>query len=254
MRKKNLYLWAFLTISTFCKVQAQNNGLTIVEQTNTIRLLSVRPYFVFGVAPITGDFAADLRVDAQYWHKDKFDVRLGTSGGTFNGVVLGGTYHLRDKSTLTSQKFIISQTETKTTRTTRYYRGTANQRRVFGPAVDAKVGFVQLNSDTKQLYTELDFGIDYQFFTRNYADLKDDSYPSNMNGWYGVKLQGLMALGASKLGVGAVGVMGASRRPWKGVTMHLTLALGAIKYFGGGINPIISPGFGMSINLIKPKA
>lgn len=245
----------FKAVLLFCSatIVGQNETLTVVEETNTIKLLSVRPYLVIGVAPVTGDFASDLKLDAQYWYKDKFDLRLGSSGGTFNGVTLGGTYHLKDNFVQKSHKFIVSETQTGRTRTTTYYRGNANMRKIFGPAVDARVGYILSSSKTKILYSELNLGIDYQFFSRNYADSKDSRYPSNKNGWYSAKFQGVLAFGMKKFGVGVVGVMGASRRPWKGVTMHLTLAMGAIKYFGGRVNPIISPGFGVSINLIKPK-
>ncbi len=233
--------------------EMESQTLSIVEETNTIKLLSIKPYLVLGVAPVTGDFAADLKLDAQYWYKDKFDVRLGSSAGTFNGVNLGGTYHLKDRYIQKDQKFIVSETETKSTRTTTYYKASAKIRKVFGPAIDAKVGYVLSSSKTKLFYTELNFGVDYQFFSRNYADSKDSRYPSNKNGWYNAKFQGFLAYGGNKFGVGAVGLMGASRRPWKSVTMHLTMALGAIKYFGGKVNPIISPGFGISINVVKPK-
>lgn len=250
--KRNVLLSAVLVLGLNC-LKGQKETLTIVEETNTIKLLSVRPYLTFGVAPITGDFASDLRIDAQYWYKDKFDVRLGSSGGTFTGVNIGGTYHLRDNYVTKSQKFIVSETQTGRTRTTTYYKSSASIRKVFGPAADVRIGYILSSSKVKTMYTELNLGIDYQIFSRNYADSKDNRYPSNKNGWYSVKFQGVLAFGTSQLGVGAVGVMGASRKPWKGVTMHLNLAMGAIKYFGGKVNPIISPGFGLSVNLIKSK-
>lgn len=250
--KKTFLALSLVVIGTVAIV-GQNQTLSIVEETNTIKLLSIKPYFVLGVAPVTGDFASDLRLDAQYWYKDKFDFRLGSSGGTFNGLTFGGTYHLRDRYVEKSQKFIVSETETKTTRTTTYYKASAKMRKVFGPAIDAKAGYVLSGGKTKIFYTELNLGVDYQFFSRNYADSKDSRYSSNKNGWYSAKFQGVLAFGGKKFGAGAVGVVAASRRPWKSVTMHLTMALGAIKYFGGKMNPIISPGFGASINLIKPK-
>lgn len=247
-------LYNFIATITFLLISsellmAQGKSLTVVDETNTIKLLSVRPNMVIGVAPITGDFAADVRLDAQYWYKDKFDARFGTSGGVLNCVSFGGTYHLQDKMVSKAHKFIVSETDKQRT----YYRHNANVRRVFGPAADARIGYVLTSNKAKLFYTELDLGVDYQVFSRNYADIGEESYPSNKNGWYSIKFQGILAVGGKQFAAGFAGTMGAARRPWKGVTMYLSMSLGVLKTFGGSLNPIISPGFGVSINLIKPK-
>ncbi len=237
------------------------NTYTILDQSNTFRKLSIKPYLALGISPVDGDeLAVQLNLDAQLWLNDKMDLRAGAHTGNFTGGMLGGTYYLTNRIVSKSQKFIVSEsTETRgntETTTTNYYRAEGNIKKIKGIAIDVKSGVIPNSLQEKKLYSQIDFGMDFQSFARNYYEKSDgEYYPSNKNGWTSFKLQGVVGIG-EKFAVGAVGTLQASRRPWKGATMYLTIPLGVLKTFGNGgeIIPIISPGFGLSINLIKNKA
>lgn len=234
---------------------AQTTSDNVVNQSNSIRKLSIRPYLALGISPVdAGELMVQTNLDAQFWLNSKMDLRAGFHSGTFTGGAIGGTWYLKNRIVTSTQKFIISETETSKTRTTKYFRARAEQRRIFGLAADIKVGLIGSSKDNRKFYNQIDFGVDYQFFARNYADRNGESYPSNRNGWYSFKLQGI-AITGPKFGLGVAGTLQASRRPWKGVTMYLNVPLGIIKTFGtnGELVPIITPGFGLSINLIKNK-
>ncbi len=242
----------FAVVFTTSQLNAQVN-YKVIDQMNTFKKLSIRPYMSFGIAPLDlGDLAANLNIEGQYWVSNKLDVRGGINMGTFTGITVGGTMHLKDAIQNKSQKYITSESYSGNTKTTKYFKGNADIRKVFGPAADLKIGY--FNKNTKVFYTQLDFGVDFQSFARNYAELNDGStYPSNKNGWTSLKVQGVIATSFKKVAIGAMATLQASRRPWKGVTMYLNIPLGFMKTIGGEVIPIISPGFGVSINIIQVK-
>jgi hypothetical protein len=254
-------LLAFIMfLKNSCLLMAQET-YTILDQSNTFRKLSIKPYMGFGISPVNSDvFAVQLNLDAQYWLNDKLDIRAGSHSGNFTGGALGITYYLSNRVVSKSQKFIISEsTEThgnSQTTKTNYYKAKGNLKKIKGIAIDVKTGVIPNDNKENKLYSQIDFGVDFQSFARNYYEKSNgDYYPSNRNGWNSFKLQGVIGLG-QKFALGAVGTLQASRRPWKGVTMYLSIPLGILKTFGsnGEIIPIISPSFGFSINLIKNKS
>lgn len=247
---KRIVFLLILSISTGSTVWSQLYSYKVTDQTNTVRKLSVRPNMVFGIDYLTKGFYVGTNVDVQYWHAKLFDARAGLTMGSFNGPTFGGTFHLRDKYVSKNHKFIVSQTETQRVRTTRYFKGEGNVRSIFGPCADFKVGSVGTN-DSKVPYFEVLLGVDFQQFSRIYGDTEDASYPSNKNGWFSLKFQGIYGHTQYSNGIGFAGKMDASRRPWKGVTIYLTTQLGVFKVLGGKMQPIISPGFGLSVNLFK---
>jgi len=98
--------------------------------------------------------------------------------------------------------------------------------------------------------------VDFQYFSRNYLDYNNETYPSNKNGWFSVKglgaVQYFKTSNENAIQFGAMGSMNAVRRPWKGVSMNLNMDLGAT-FGSAGVLPIINIGFGISINLINSK-
>lgn len=229
----------------------QRMSYEITDQTYTARKLAIRPNFVLGISYFDKDFYVGTNVDAQYWHAKTFDARIGVTGGTFTGISLGATYHLHDDYESKSHKFVVSQSQSGNTTTTKYFNGSANVRSIMGPCVDLRFGKMGAQQETAPFFFELNAGLDFQRFCRVYADVKDDSYPSNKNGWFDVKAYLIYAHSASRNGVGLAGTMLAARRPWKGVTMYLSCQLGVLKTFKAGTQPLIGPGFGLSINLFE---
>lgn len=230
----------------------------VVDQTNSIRLLQIRPNMVLGISPLnSGELLVQTNIDAQYWYKESFDARLSLMGGTINGVRFGGTYHLSDTRKEKTQKFIVSESESNGVRTTEYYRKPAKIRKVKGLTGDVLISFYNVGEDApKGFFTEIRGGLDFQYFSRNYLDVGSNTYPSNKNGWFSLKFMGVLQYyslaSANSFGIGAVSSLNAVRRPWKGVSMNLNLDLGLIAGTGG-ITPVISPGFGLSINLVNSK-
>lgn len=254
--KKTVLLNLLIVLLYPAFIQSQTEQ-KVINQTNSCRLLHVRPNMVIGISPTDGEFLVQLNIDAQYWYKEKMDFRFSALSGTLTGLSVGATYHLKDRFVSKPTKFIVSETESGGKRYTEYYRKNADIRKVFGPTGDLKYAYVNFEkNNTAFPFIELRGGVDFQYFSRNYMDYNSETYPSNKNGWFSVK--GLGAIQYFKIGTdnaiqfGALGSMNAVKRPWKGVSMNLNMDLGAT--FGSeGVLPIINIGFGISINLINSK-
>ncbi len=254
IKTKSLLTILFLSQLLGIKINAQSVSYSITDQTNTVRKLSIRPNIALGIDYFNpSNLYVGTNVDARYWHNKLFDARGGITVGTFTGATFGGTYHLKDREIEKSHKFVTSQTQSGNKVTTRYFKGNANVRSVFGPCLDVRIGKYGKENEKGNGFFEVNLGVETQRFSRVYADVGSDSYPSNKNGWYSLKFVGIYAHRPERNGIGFAGSMEAARRPWKGVTIFLNMQMGVFKTFGGELAPIITPGFGISINLLNPK-
>lgn len=256
MKTKTRLLIFFLCLISL-RASSQEKEFRVIDQTNSIRLLQVRPNLSLGILPeYIGDLAVQLNVDAQYWIKDKMDVRLSLLSGSFTGVMLGGTLHTSDVRKSKTFKFIVSESEQDGKRYTEYYNQPAQIRVVKGLTGDVKFALTDMGETPKGFFTQIRAGLDFQYFSRSYLEVGDETYPNNKNGWFSIKMMGIFQYYKkaenSEMEFGAVGSMTAVKSPWKGVTMNLNLDMG-LTFGSEGITPIISPGFGLSINLINSK-
>jgi hypothetical protein len=230
---------------------------------NTFRKLSIRPYVSFFIPPTpVAEGFANAYIDAQYWLKNIVDIRVGFGVGTFTGFTSGGTFHLMDKAKSTKHKFVVSRSETRRTTTTKYFKAEADSRVVFGPCLDVSIGGLK----NAGFYSKIDIGFDYQSFARAYAETDGRYIASSKNGWFSLKMQGVIASvnwddnkfddikPTRKVGLGGQLNLSGSARPWKGVTFFGSLPMGIMKIQGvkkDAIQPILQINLGFSVNLIK---
>lgn len=252
---------AFLLILVFANfIQAQTE-YRIINQTATCRKLQIRPTLELGIFGSEGDFGVFTKLEAQYWINQKLDIKFGSIGGNYNGLILGGTFHSKDQLTTRKEKFIYNEIKTEKSTTRQFYKAQANVHQIAGPTVEFRGGL--LPKIKGGLYTELRGGWDWQSFSRNYIEIdKNNTYPGNKNGYFSIKLLGQLAFykGAkitgynnNEFGIGTMAHLTAVKSPWKSITFTGSLDLGATYWLGEGVIPIISPGFGLCINLIKSK-
>jgi hypothetical protein len=260
---KKILLVAITLFSIALKTQSQTISSNITSDLNTMRDLSIRPYVSFIIPPFDirtkAALPINLNIDAQYWFKTLADVRVGVNLGAFNGGTLGITYHLRDKTKNAKHKFVLSRSSTRTTETTTYFKARGDIRSIFGPALDVTLGSF---GNGNGFYNRIDFGFDFQSFSRVWAKTDQGNFASSRNGWVSFKLQGVFANNQKTTGIGAVATIQASARPWKGVTFYAGLPMGILKTISElppvvgidepkTISPIFAINLGASINLIQ---
>jgi len=268
---KNKAFFAFLTLLiglNYCKAQTVNYKITDTDPSK-FRNLNIRPYFSFFIPPTSqvDGLPANLNIDAQYWFPKLLDVRAGICLGTFMGLTGGATYHLKDRVKIKKNKFVTSRTTSGRTETTKFFKAPASSKVIFGPSFDFALG----KMGAAGFFTEFDFGLNWQTYTRAYATLSDGStIKSSKNGWIDVKLQavvrsvnwGSLIIGEVPyrvMGVGGQINLSGSVRPWKGVTLYFGLPMGVVKMMGvkqngisaeSTIQPILSINLGASINIL----
>jgi len=261
------FLIVFISIN-YCNSQIISYTITDTDPSK-FRNLNIRPYFSFNIPQTQLDIGLpiNLNVDGQYWFPKFLDVRAGICLGTFKGFTGGATYHLSDKVKIKNSKFVLGSSTRGRTTTTRYFKAPTTSKVIFGPCADFALGKL----GTAGFFTEVDFGLNWQAYTRAYATLQNGSYiKSGRNGWVDLKIQavirsvnwGYSVLNETPyrvLGVGGQLNLSGSARPWKGVTFYGGIAMGAAKMLGviqsgitkeSTIQPILSFGIGASINLL----
>lgn len=255
MKKTSILIIAFLVI---LQINAQTVNYKIVGNDVESRPKFVlRPFVAFSIPPseLVEGLPVTVNLEAQYWTK-MIDYRATGSFGTFKGASVGATYHLSDKIKTKKEKYVVSETETKRTKTTTFFRAPANVHRISGPSLDLTSGMY----GAAGFYSKLDIGWDFQHFGRSFAEYNERTIKGSSNGWVSMKLQAVLAnvaidmtdyfkLGAGtgkyteerKMAVGAqVNVSGAFK-PWKSVTFYYALPLGYMKYMGVSKAPDTTP-------------
>jgi hypothetical protein len=210
--------------------------------------LKIRPSVSFFIPPtdLVNGLPTTVNIEAQKW-TELIDFRALASYGSFNGLSIGGTYHVVNKVMTKKDKFVVSKSKTGNTETTTYFKAPVNIHRISGPCVDLTNGFLK----DAGFFTKIDFGWDIQTYGRAYAEYGNRTLSGSRNGWTSVKMQGVLAnvaidmtdyfqLGAGtgkyteerKMAIGAQASLSAAIRPWKRVTFYTSLPLGYVKYLG----------------------
>lgn len=191
------------------------------------------PYVELAEMQITGNVYAE----ATYNLNTLADARGGIYLGSFNGISVGGTYHLSDKMVSKPTKFKVGSSTKGRTETTSFYKQNAEYRAVKGIAADLKAG----KFGDSGFYMRIDGGLDWQTYGRSYFR----GFASNKNGFTSMKLLATVAKFnqseiqantndeyVSRVGAGALVSLFHERRPWKRITWHMGLDLGYMKIFG----------------------
>lgn len=170
--------------------------------------------------------ASILTVQGAYEIGTLADVRAAAHLGTFKGVSVGGTYHMKDELTNGKTRFIVAETGDRTY----FYKGYSDYRSIFGPSVDLMAGVFQ----DAGFYGRLQAGVEWQTHSRAYYK----GYKAMRNGISTVKLQAVAASLAMaeyhngsqdyvrRLGLGGVAGIAYDVRPWKRVTFSGGVDLG----------------------------
>jgi|GEM_PF-908051 len=191
------------------------------------------PYVELAETQITGNMYAE----ATYVLNKLVDVRGGIYLGSFNGISVGGTYHLTDKLVTKPTKFKVGASTKGNIETTSFYRENSEYRTVKGPTADLRIG----KFGDSGFYMRLDGGMDWQTYARSYFR----GFASNKNGFTSMKLLGTVAKFnqseiqastnneyVSRIGAGALASLFHERRPWKKITWHMGIDMGYMKVFG----------------------
>lgn len=247
---------------------AQSVSTKIVENDlTTMHKLQIRPSIGFAIpyTQVNGTpNVLALNVDAQYWVGTKLDCRASLMFGGFKGGSIGATYHLKDNIVPTKQKFILSRSTKGRTETTTFVKLKPDSRNIFGACADLNIGIIKGSG----FATRADIGIDFQSFSRAFAEINESRYASSRNGWFSLKLAACIAsvnydsptfvMIPTKrvLGVGGLANLNAITRPWKSVCLSTGIQMGALKAIGidpldkeDSILPIFSFNLGVSINI-----
>lgn len=263
-----------LCIISTVSINAQSVNYKIVgNDVSNAKKLNIRPYVAFFIPPteVIDGLPVTVNIDAQYW-TSVADFRGGISYGTFKGVNIGGTLHLKDGIKSVNHKFVMSRTSNGKTETVKYLRAKADVYKISGPCADLAIGSLK----GAGFYSKLDFGWDFQTLGRAYAEINGRNYKGNRNGWLSFKFQGVVAttvvdmtdyfgLGAGtskylierKMAVGVQVNPSFAYRPWKKSTFYAAIPLGYMGYLGvsdapstttKGI-PILSINIGLQLSI-----
>lgn len=210
--------------------------------------LKLRPSISFAIPPtdLVDKLPIMFNIEGQYWTKI-MDFRATASIGTFKGGAIGATYHFVDKDKIRKEKFVVSRSRSGNTETTKYFKAPVTVHKISGPCLDLTSG-VYKNAG---FYSKLDFGWDFQTYARSYAEYGNSIIKGSMNGWVSIKTQGVLAttlvdmtdyfkLGAGtgkyteerKVAIGGQISISGALKPWKDVTLYVSLPLGYMKYMG----------------------
>jgi hypothetical protein len=247
-------------LAILCSTQNNAQSVKVTKmynQQNTVKPLNIRTSIMFNIPQDNGsELPMNLNLEGHYWLPKLLDIRGGIQLGFFNGFNAGGTFHLVDNENPRQKKFIVSREETSTRRKVVYFKASAQSRNIWGPCADIMVGTL---GKANLFYTRIDAGLDWQKFTRAYAEVSDGTtYPANGNGWFSFKVLATSAIlnkqNKTYVGVGGLGRLMYNTRPWKKVSFFGDLQMGAVKFSQAiGTNVILYFGGGVSVNLLKTK-
>lgn len=271
----NLFLSLAIFVGSF-QLSAQNVNYKIVGNNVEERSqLHIRPAISFSIPPsdLVEGLPTTISVEGQYW-TNVADFRATANVGTFKGVSVGATYHLKDKTKVKKEKFVVSTSKTKRVETTTYFKAPVNMHKISGPCADLTSGIY----GEAGFFSKLDIGWDFQHFGRSFAEYGNRTIKGSSNGWFSAKIQGVVAnvaidmtnyfnVGAGtgkytkerKMALGGQVSVSGAVRPWKGVTFYMSLPLGYMRYMGvsdapettnRGV-PILNIVLGLQINLMK---
>ena len=229
---KKVFTLAFLTIVMSFNLKAQE----VVQESLDWKSLRIRPSVSMST-PLTHEeeitLPMNVNIDGYYELGKIADLRAGLHYGSFNGVSLGGTFHLRDKIVNRASRFIVAETSRKVY----FYKGRSDFRTVFGPAADLKIGSYSVSG----FYARLDAGLDFQTFSRAYYN----GYRSGRNGYSSLKIMATAAkfnqsevisltdnANKSRFGAGGVIRYNYDISPWKRITLYAGGDFGYLAIFG----------------------
>ncbi|RYD97131.1 MAG: hypothetical protein EOP54_11850 [Sphingobacteriales bacterium] len=191
------------------------------------------PYVKLEETQLTGE----LYVEGAYALGKKADATASLHIGSFKGVSVGGTYHMKDKLTSKKSKFTVSSTTRGNKETHTFYKQMTEYRVAAGPTAKLKVGIF----GNSGFYTRIEGGWDWQTYSRAYYN----NYASNRNGFTSVKLLATIAnfrqfeINSSyeeqyvgRVGVGGLVSLFHERKPWKKVSYHIGLDMGYMHVLG----------------------
>jgi hypothetical protein len=219
---KILFSVALISTTFSAKAQVEQESLDFSK-------LRIRAYLDIPI-PYTElkeiNLASIATVQAAYELGTIADVRVAGHMGTFKGVSLGATYHMKDELVDGKTRFIVAETGDKVY----FYKGTSEYRSVFGPSVDLMAGVF----GDAGLYARLQGGLEWQTHSRAYYN----GYPAMRNGIMTTKLHAVAtSMGMAeyhngsesyvrRIGLGGVVGMTYEIRPWKRITMFGGVDLG----------------------------
>lgn len=230
--KQRTIIAAFILSFVCLQLTAQE----VVQESLDWKSLRIRPTVSLST-PLTHEeeitLPMNVNVEGYYELAKIADVRVGLHYGSFNGISLGGTFHLKDRIVNRPTRFIVAETSRKIY----FYKGRSDFRSVMGPAVDLKLGTYSVSG----FYARLDAGFDFQTFSRAYYD----GYRSGRNGFSSFKVMATAAKfnqseiislsdNANKSRFGAGGVLRYNYEisPWKTITLFAGGDFGYIAIFG----------------------
>lgn len=228
MKKRKIVLLLVVVMATSAWAQ------TVVQESLDWSKLRFRPT-VSMTAPLAKEndpvLPMAVNLDAYYEFGKVADFNAGFQLGTFTGINVGGTLHLKDAIVNRNTRFIVAQTG----RRTYFYKGRSEYRSVFGATANLQLG----NYSETGFYGRMSAGINFERMSRAYYD----GYGSARNGYSSVKLQavvvklnqfeyGVVDQLYSRVGVGAVAGYTAELKPWKHITLFADGELGYLSLLG----------------------
>jgi hypothetical protein len=253
---KRTILIAVFAISNLVTFGQTTNYQVNFNQVDDLRSLQVRLYPEFFIAP--GDrelkLPANLIVDAHYYLGTLADISAGLSLGSNTGLLLGGSLHLRDHQREVKEKFVLSQSTSGRTTTTRFLKVPVIARGFSGPCADVFIG-----SQMGAFTSKIDLGWSWSGYRHSQIQLNENRYISgSFNGFHTIKIEAVfqapiptsrsyfnekglyVTQKGNAAGVGGQMAIDYQFRPWKFCTLYSGLTMGYIKVPDDGSAPILS--------------
>ena len=228
-----LFAMVFASQSSTAQSSITDNDLGSIKRNN------VRAYASFYIPPTRlQDFSADLNVAGTYNIGNRIQARGGLAVGTFTGVKLGASYYLRASQVTRNHRFVVSRSKSGRTETVTYFREKAKGMNYFGPAVDVQIG----RFSKAGFYFKSDFGLEWVFARKAFADYKGRRIGASSNGNLSVKAQAVLLnsmygspiynLLERRTAAGFQIAPSFTASPWRRITLHGGLPFGYAKYLG----------------------
>jgi len=227
---KKILTLALLTFAAQATVAAQEVVQNSLEWKN-IRVRTGLSIYIPYVKLDENKISGEAYVEGAYAIGKTADATATLHLGSFKGISVGGTYHLKDKSISKKSKFTISSVTRGNKETHTFYKQLTEYRVAAGPTAKLKVGAF----GNSGLYTRLEAGWDWQTYSRAYFN----NYASNRNGFTSIKLLATMAnfrqseingqyeeKYVGRMGFGGLVSLFHERKPWKKVSYHVGLDMG----------------------------
>lgn len=181
--------------------------------------------------------AAELYMEGAYALGTTADATAALHIGSFKGISVGGTYHMKDKLIAKKSKFTVGTSARGNKETHTFYKQMTEYRVAAGPTAKLRLGFF----GNSGFYTRIEGGWDWQTYSRAYFN----GYASNRNGFTSIKLLATIAsfrqfeINSSyeekyvgRVGAGGLVSLFHERKPWKKVSCHIGLDMGYMHVLG----------------------